>query len=67
MSNETKGWIKTKILSLCTKLEKHIISNKTLKCKVVFGPVRSRRLGLVLGIIISRKKFVLMIAFTVPS
>jgi wyosine [tRNA(Phe)-imidazoG37] synthetase (radical SAM superfamily) len=56
MSKETKGWIKTKLETLCTKLEKHILSNKTLKCKVVFGPVRSRRLGLVLGINNVKKK-----------
>ncbi len=56
ISTETKGWIKTKIVSLCTKLEKYILSNKTLKCKVVFGPVRSRRLGLVLGINNIKKK-----------
>jgi wyosine [tRNA(Phe)-imidazoG37] synthetase (radical SAM superfamily) len=56
MSTETKSWIKSKMESLCTKLEKHILSNKTLKCKVVFGPVRSRRLGLVLGINNIKKK-----------
>jgi wyosine [tRNA(Phe)-imidazoG37] synthetase (radical SAM superfamily) len=50
MSNETKRWIKSKLDFLCTKLEKYVLSNKTLKCKVVFGPVHSRRLGLVLGI-----------------
>lgn len=32
------------------QLEKSILSNKSLECKVVFGPVRSRRLGYVLGI-----------------
>ena len=56
MSNETKSWIRTKLEALCTKLEKYILSNKTLKCKVVFGPVRSRRLGLVLGINNVKKK-----------
>jgi len=56
MSTETKSWLKSKMESLCTKLEKHILSNKTLKCKVVFGPVRSRRLGLVLGINNLKKK-----------
>jgi wyosine [tRNA(Phe)-imidazoG37] synthetase (radical SAM superfamily) len=56
MNNETKSWIKTKVETLCTKLEKYILSNKTLKCKVVFGPVRSRRLGLVLGINNIKKK-----------
>ncbi len=35
---------------LCRKLEKSILRDKKLKCKVVYGPVRSRRLGLVLGI-----------------
>lgn len=56
MSDKTKSWIKTKIESLCTKLEKYILSNKSLKCKVVYGPVRSRRLGLVLGINNIKKK-----------
>ena len=56
MRNETKSWIRTKLEALCTKLEKYILSNKTLKCKVVFGPVRSRRLGLVLGINNVKKK-----------
>ena len=56
MSNETKSWIRTKLEALCTKLEKYSLSNKTLKCKVVFGPVRSRRLGLVLGINNVKKK-----------
>ena len=56
MSNETKSWMRTKLEALCTKLEKYILSNKTLKCKVVFGPVRSRRLGLVLGINNVKKK-----------
>jgi wyosine [tRNA(Phe)-imidazoG37] synthetase (radical SAM superfamily) len=56
MSNETKSWIKIKLEALCSKLEKHILSNKTLKCKVVFGPVRSRRLGLVLGVNNVKKK-----------
>ena len=45
-----KRWIKKKIETLCAKLEKSILSNKSLKCKVVFGPVRSRRLGYILGI-----------------
>lgn len=50
MSNELSTWFKSKIQSICLKIEKSILSNKSLKCKVVFGPVRSRRLGLVLGI-----------------
>lgn len=47
---EIKKWLKGKAETICSKLEKSILSNKTLKCKVVFGPVHSRRLGNVLGI-----------------
>ncbi len=36
--------------SLCNKLERSIFPNNSLKCKVVFGPVQSRRLGNVIGI-----------------
>jgi wyosine [tRNA(Phe)-imidazoG37] synthetase (radical SAM superfamily) len=50
MKNKLVNWFKTKIETLCAKLEKSVLSNKSLKCKVVFGPVRSRRLGMVLGI-----------------
>ena len=50
MKNGIKSWCRQKAESICTKLEKSILSNKSLKCKVVFGPVRSRRLGYVLGI-----------------
>lgn len=50
MSNNLKTWFRSKIEAICGKLERSILSNKSLKCKVVFGPVRSRRLGLVLGI-----------------
>ncbi|HMU43574.1 MAG TPA: radical SAM protein [Ignavibacteriaceae bacterium] len=50
MKNKFYTWFRKKIETLCTKLESSILSNKKLKCKVVFGPVRSRRLGLVLGI-----------------
>ncbi len=46
----TKNWLKEKFESICKKLEKVILSNRSLKCKVVYGPFRSRRLGLVLGI-----------------
>lgn len=46
----TKQWIKRSVEAFCYKLEINILTNKFLKCKVVFGPVRSRRLGLVLGI-----------------
>ena len=35
---------------LCNKLEKSILKNKSQNCRVVFGPVYSRRLGMVLGI-----------------
>jgi wyosine [tRNA(Phe)-imidazoG37] synthetase (radical SAM superfamily) len=45
-----KNWIKQSIECICTKLERSILSYKSLKCKVVFGPVKSRRLGSVLGI-----------------
>jgi wyosine [tRNA(Phe)-imidazoG37] synthetase (radical SAM superfamily) len=48
--NKMKNWVKESIEFICAKLEKNIFSDKNLKCKVVFGPVRSRRLGLVLGI-----------------
>lgn len=50
MGNSIKAWFRKKAESLCEKLENSILSNKSLKCKVVFGPVRSRRLGYVLGI-----------------
>lgn len=50
MLNILSVWAKSKIEILCKKLEKNILSNKYLKCRVVYGPVRSRRLGLVLGI-----------------
>lgn len=56
MENKKQSWIRNKLQSLCKKWEKIILSNKTLKCKVVFGPVRSRRLGLVLGINNMKKK-----------
>lgn len=50
MKFDISGSIKNKIKSICAKLERGILSNKTLKSKVVFGPIRSRRLGLVLGV-----------------
>lgn len=50
MKNKKNSWLRNKIESLCAKLERSILKDKTLKCKVVYGPVRSRRLGLVLGI-----------------
>ena len=50
MDNQIINWIKSKLESICLSLEKSVLKNKSLKCKVVFGPVRSRRLGLVLGI-----------------
>ncbi len=43
-------WLKGRIESICLKLENSILSDKSLKCKAVFGPVHSRRLGTVLGI-----------------
>ncbi|MFA5010781.1 MAG: radical SAM protein [Ignavibacteria bacterium] len=45
-----KQWFKIKAAAICDLLEKNILSNKSLKCKVVFGPIRSRRLGYVLGV-----------------
>ncbi|MCI0473953.1 MAG: radical SAM protein [Ignavibacteria bacterium] len=50
MSSGKNNWIQRKIDALCSKLERNILSDKSLKCKVVFGPVRSRRLGYILGI-----------------
>lgn len=50
MKNRFYTSFRKKIETLCTKLESSILSNKKLKCKVVYGPVRSRRVGLVLGI-----------------
>ena len=50
MNGQLKTWFRKKIEAICARLEKGILTNKQLKCKVVFGPVRSRRLGLVLGI-----------------
>jgi wyosine [tRNA(Phe)-imidazoG37] synthetase (radical SAM superfamily) len=50
MKNKKNSWLRSIVESLCRKLEKSILKDKTLKCKVVYGPVRSRRLGLVLGI-----------------
>ncbi|MBZ0181434.1 MAG: radical SAM protein [Melioribacteraceae bacterium] len=50
METGITNWLKDKRDLICAKLEKSILSNKSLKCRVVYGPVRSRRLGLVLGI-----------------
>jgi len=50
MLSRRNNWFKRKIDALCAKLERNILSDKSLKCKVVFGPVRSRRLGYILGI-----------------
>ncbi|MBZ0201096.1 MAG: radical SAM protein [Ignavibacteriaceae bacterium] len=50
MKNKFVLWFKQRVNTLCTKLERSILSNKSLKCKVVFGPVHSRRLGYVVGI-----------------
>ncbi|MFA7418345.1 MAG: radical SAM protein [Melioribacteraceae bacterium] len=50
MDRGNVSWFRQKAESLCLKLERNILSNKSLKCKVVYGPVRSRRLGYVLGI-----------------
>lgn len=44
------NWLREKANVLCKKLELNILSNKLLKCKAVYGPVRSRRLGYVIGI-----------------
>jgi wyosine [tRNA(Phe)-imidazoG37] synthetase (radical SAM superfamily) len=50
MRKEIGFWFKQKVDAFCQKLERNILADKSLKCKVVFGPVRSRRLGNVLGI-----------------
>lgn len=50
MRKEMGFWFKQKVDAFCQKLERNILADKSLKCKVVFGPVRSRRLGNVLGI-----------------
>ena len=50
MENTLRIWFRKKIDLLCHNLEESILSDKTLKCKVVFGPVHSRRLGNVIGI-----------------
>ncbi|AFH48818.1 Fe-S oxidoreductase [Ignavibacterium album JCM 16511] len=50
MKNKKNSWLRNIVETLCRKLEKSILKDKALKCKVVYGPVRSRRLGLVLGI-----------------
>lgn len=44
------NWLRGKVNVLCRNLESSILSNKSLKCKAVYGPVRSRRLGYVIGI-----------------
>ncbi len=43
-------WLNGKFELLGRKLEKSLLSNKLLKCRVVYGPAYSRRLGMVLGI-----------------
>ena len=48
--DNTKKWLRRKIETFCAALERNILLNKSLKCKVVFGPVHSRRLGLVIGV-----------------
>ena len=50
MANQLKNWLKRLAEPICKKLEKSILSDRSLKCKVVYGPIRSRRLGLVLGV-----------------
>ena len=50
MANPIKDLIKRTTKQICEKLEKSILSDRALKCKVVYGPLRSRRLGLVLGV-----------------
>ncbi|MFA7290046.1 MAG: radical SAM protein [Melioribacteraceae bacterium] len=50
METGVKYWFKQKAEQICKKLENSILSNKSLKCKVVYGPVQSRRLGTVIGI-----------------
>ncbi len=43
-------WLNGRIELLGRKLEKNLLSNKLLKCGIVYGPAYSRRLGMVLGI-----------------
>lgn len=50
MEKSFKGLLRSGLESLCNKIEKKILSNRDLSCKMIFGPVRSRRLGLIIGI-----------------
>ena len=50
MQEEFRSWINRIVSTFSARLEKNIAANKSLKCKVVFGPVVSRRLGRIIGI-----------------
>lgn len=50
MGQANTSWFRQITEAFFLKLERNILSNKSLKCKVVYGPVRSRRLGYVIGI-----------------
>lgn len=43
-------WLNGRFELLGRKLEKSLLSNKLLKCRIVYGPAYSRRLGIVVGI-----------------
>ena len=43
-------WLNSKFELFSRKLESSLLSNKLLKCRVVYGPAYSRRLGMVIGI-----------------
>ena len=50
MENQIGKWINKKLEHFSGKLEENVLSDKNLRCRVVYGPVKSRRLGTVLGI-----------------
>ncbi len=43
-------WLNVKFEFLGQKLQNSLLSDKLLKCRVVYGPAYSRRLGMILGI-----------------
>lgn len=50
MRNKISHWLSKKVELLCLYLEKSILLDPSLRCKIVYGPIRSRRLGLVIGV-----------------
>ena len=50
MIKEITSWYKKAAKMLYERIEKSILSNKVLRFTVVFGPVHSRRLGIILGV-----------------